>query len=153
MPRGNGIEVDGKALDGFAGNVDQWASRGLQPDVDTVMADYRLGTKFGAGLSGVSDTLETARKRYQECLEQASVTLAEYVSAATILVNAVKQVRANYGNVDLGAADNEALLLRELTAASAVVATRREQAGAAYSSAQEANNHGANASTLPGDYR
>jgi hypothetical protein len=153
LPGGNGIEVDGQALDGFADQVDQWVTRGLQPDVEATMTDYRAGTKFGAGLCGASDALLEARKKYQECLEQASVTLVEYISAATIIVNAMKKVRENYGSVDAAAVQNQQTLVDAFAAASAAVAERRGRAPELYASAQVANNHGAHVSTLPGDYQ
>ncbi len=153
MPSGNGIEVQPGGLRDFAGKVDQQTAGGLAPEIDNAMTSYRRGTQFGAGLSAASDTLQAAREKYQQCLQQGSVTLAEYVRASEMLVATIRQVQENYGNADTAAANNNAVIAKAMNDVSVAVRQQREAGFTAYQSAMEANNHGAGASTLQGDYQ
>lgn len=153
MAEGGGLEVSGAGLDAFAGEVDNRTSYGFRPAVTSAMESYRLGTQFGNGLAMVSSTLQETRKKYQGCLETGSVTLAEYVRASEILVNAIRQVQRNYGSADAAAAaGNDAVLAKAMSEASRAVGQRREAGERSWRAAGEANDHGAGAPVLPGEY-
>lgn len=153
MPGGKGIEVQPGGLTDFAGKVENQTNRGLQPEIDKAMASYRQGTKFGLGLSAACNDLETARQKYQQCLQQGSLTLTEYARASEILVAAINQVKKNYGNADAAAANNDAVIVKAMGDVSATIAKQRTDGQNAYNAAQIANQHGAGASTLQGDYQ
>ena len=153
MPSGNGVTVNTGGLADFAGKVDSVTAGGLRPEVVNSMTAYRRGTQFGAGLSAASGSLQDAREKYQRCLQQGSETLAEFVRASELLVGVIRQVQQNYGNADLAAAQNNAVVADAMNAISAQFDQRRQASTEAYASAQDANDHGAGASTLRGDYQ
>lgn len=155
MAGSNGIQVDCDDLNAFAGNVDNQTTKEFRPNVENAMSAYRLGTKFGNGLSMVSPALRDARGKYQACLETASLTLAEYIRTSDILVTAIKKAQEGYSSADGQAATiNGAILTQAMSDVSKIMEERRAAGKQSLENALEVNKrYGAGAPTLPGEHQ
>jgi hypothetical protein len=104
------------------------------------MGEYELGTPFG--ILTHSPQVDSARSKHNECINEASKTLAAYVNASKVLVAAIERIRQNYASSDALAAGDGRVVTETLNQALKDAEAARAGAASTMANMQEAARHG-----------
>lgn len=100
---GGGIEVDGRELSKFAGSVEASTTGTFVPTVQSLFRVYAQGTAFGSFTA--SAEVYAARVKHHDAMVSMTQSMAGFIEASRVLVDAVTEVRSRYVGADgLGAA-------------------------------------------------
>jgi hypothetical protein len=119
---GGSTEVNLGELDRFAGSVAGVTSGMLEPGTNRVFSVYGAGATFGCQFNASYEIL-AARLKYHDALVSITTSLAGFINASRILVDAVSQVRARYAGTDTAAASSIAAVDQILFKAAADATT------------------------------
>jgi hypothetical protein len=92
------IDVHPDDLHSFAGAVDAEMEGNFRPHTNQLFSTYEGGVPFGA--HNPSGELHAAKVRYHECLTAVTETMASYVNASKILVDAITKIARRYSDAD-----------------------------------------------------
>ncbi|MBT8226028.1 MAG: hypothetical protein HKP61_12320 [Dactylosporangium sp.] len=144
------LKVYPPGLDRAAGLVEDSGNNNFVPAVRGVFEAYRGGTPFGSRT--LSPVLAQARLLHHDCLVQSGETLSTYVWASSVLVEAVRQVKANYSEADRSSAERSKAITTLLTdAVTAAQAQARAQANQEARAASDAQAYGSGYAANPQD--
>jgi hypothetical protein len=98
------IDVHPDTLHSFAGAVDADMEGNFRPHTNRLFSTYAGGVPFGA--DNPSGELHAAKARYHECLTAVTETMASYINASKILVDAITEIARRYSDADAMAQAN-----------------------------------------------
>ena len=139
------IEVDTSGLDQFAGSVNAEVEGNFEPHTQRLFRAYELGVTFGFG--NESGNVQAARNKHRDALTATGESMAAYINASRILIEAIRRAAEEYASADAlssaRARDVEGILGQAITdAENARLAA--EQAAQAAAEAAARNGYGRN---------
>jgi hypothetical protein len=120
------IDVDVDGLKDFRSFLIRELDTNLKPGAQGITNDHGMGAQFGIDNAGAQ--VQAARKRYAETLQISLNNLAQYVSTAEILIEAIQTVATKYTDADLSAQAASDAVGRDLLIAVDTAARARDEA-------------------------
>lgn len=124
------IDIDTRSLGSFATLVEDDLTGTVRPNTDRLLATFSGGVGFGVRNPG--EDVRTAVAAYYDCLVSTTQQLAAYVNAATILIDAARQITTEYASTDALAGASTAKVTEALTAAIVAAAAEAPHTPARY---------------------
>ncbi len=123
------VDVDLDGLAEFTALLGRERAVNLMPSAHNIGQDHSDGVRFGYRNPG--DRVQSVRTRYQESMSAAAENLSSYIEAAGVLIEAMKQVEAQYRHVDALSVANSLAINASFTQVITDIETKRVTAMAA----------------------